>query len=117
MESAGRVSRQSRSVAGKQFHGDVLEDHQLAERSEKLVERIFQTVRSARRHPAAVTDFWIQRILGRSVSPAAREELVLFMASGRNPDMELLFETDGIAAERLWALIALLMMSPENIQK
>lgn len=69
------------------------------------------------RTPGAVTDFWIQRILGRPISAEAREELVLFLASGRNPEMELLFDTDEIAAERLWALVALLMMSPENLQK
>jgi len=69
-------------------------------------------VRSAR----AVADFWIARLLpGRPLPEATRREIVEFMARGREPDMEFTGFQDPLVRERVWGLIALVLMVPENL--
>jgi uncharacterized protein (DUF1800 family) len=70
-------------------------------------------VRSARE----IADFWIERILGRPMSVAARREIVEFMARGRDPETPLQGFEDGEVRERVWGTIALIMTSPENFQR
>mgnify|MGYP000122605953 CR=1 FL=1 len=41
-----------------------------------------------------LADLWIDRILGRPMSPGDRQEMVEFMAQGHNPDFDLPLDTD-----------------------
>jgi len=56
------------------------------------------------------TDFWIDRILGRPMSPADRGEIVRAMAQADSPDAPLGDET---FAKRLSQLVELILMSRE----
>lgn len=62
----------------------------------------------------AIADFWIQRVLGRPLSTAARQEVIDFMARGRDPEMVFANFDDTLVRERVWGLIAVLMISPDN---
>ena len=59
--------------------------------------------------PAAIVDFWAQRILGRSLPAAERDPIVQFMAYGRNPAYDLPAED---IAERLRFMVGLIFMAP-----
>lgn len=61
----------------------------------------------------AIVDFWIDRILGRPMAAADREQLVDFMAAGHNPDFDLPLATDEETKDRLRSLIGLLFMTPD----
>ncbi len=69
--------------------------------------------------PAAVrsanelADFWIDRVLGRPMPAAERQEIVDFMAQGHNPDFDLPLATDEDTQDRLRSMVGLLFMSPE----
>lgn len=65
------------------------------------------------RSPNALTDFWLDRILGRAIDSADRTEIVEFIAQGRNPDYDMPLDTDTTIQDRLRAMVALIMMSPE----
>ncbi len=69
--------------------------------------------RSAR----ALADFWIQRVLGRAMKPEDRDQIMDFMARGRNPEMELPIDQDELFSERLQGMVALIMMSPDNLMR
>lgn len=71
------------------------------------------TVRTA----TAIADFWIQRVLHRPLATAARQDVIEFMARGRDPEMWFANFDDPLVRERVWGLIAILMMSPENFQR
>lgn len=58
-----------------------------------------------------LADFWINRILGRAMEPAERDEIVQFMAQGVNPDLDLNFD-DSDTRDRLRSMIGLIFMSP-----
>jgi uncharacterized protein (DUF1800 family) len=61
--------------------------------------------------PNAIADFWINRLLGRPMDPAAnRLQIVDFLAQGRNPDYAL--PSDQVA-DRLPHMVALILMSPD----
>lgn len=63
------------------------------------------------RSPNALADYWINRILGRSMHPAEnRAEIVEFLAQGRNPDFDLPQEE---FTTRLPRMVAILLMSPD----
>ena len=59
-----------------------------------------------------IVDFWIDRVLGRTVPTATRDELVAFMGQGFNPDIELPVDSDNGTADRLRSLVGLIMMTP-----
>ena len=59
--------------------------------------------------PAAIVDYWSQRILGRLLPPDERQEAIDFMAAGRNPDYDL---PDEDLADRLRFMVGLIFMSP-----
>lgn len=59
--------------------------------------------------PQAIVDFWAQRLLGRSLPAAEHEQIVQFMAYGRNPDYDLPAED---IAERLRFMVGLIFMAP-----
>ena len=58
----------------------------------------------------AITDFWIQRILGRPLDAEDRSRLVDFISQGRNPDLPLSAEE---ITERTPRLVELLMRTPD----
>ena len=57
-----------------------------------------------------LADFWIDRILGRAMAAADRQQVVEFMAQGRNPDIAL--STEQIE-DRLPSMVSLICMSPD----
>jgi uncharacterized protein (DUF1800 family) len=63
----------------------------------------------------ALADFWIHRILGRAMKPEDRREIVDFMARGRSADMTLPLGQDVNFTERLQGMVALILMSPDNL--
>ena len=60
----------------------------------------------------ALSDFWIQRLLGRPMRSADRLEIVAFMAQGRDPDIPLTLTNDEVR-RRVRTMIGLIAMSPE----
>jgi uncharacterized protein (DUF1800 family) len=63
------------------------------------------------RTPNAIADFWIQRLLGRPMHPAEnRNEIVEFVAMGRNPDYDLPAD---LILERVPRMAALILMAPD----
>ena len=71
------------------------------------------TIRSANE----LADFWIDRVLGRPMSPQTRQELVEFMAQGVNPDFDLPVDTDADTRARLQAMVGLIFMAPEFFRR
>lgn len=69
------------------------------------------TVRSS----AQIADYWIQRILGRPLNPRARQEVVEFMARGRDPETAWRGFDDAQLRERVWGTLALILNAPENL--
>ena len=67
---------------------------------------------SGTRSANELVDFWTNRLLGRGMEPADRDELVEFMAQGVNPDLALNFGDDD-TLERLRSLVGLIFMSPD----
>ncbi len=59
-----------------------------------------------------LADFWIDRILQRPMRAEDRQEIVQFMAQGVNPDFDLNLG-DEDTAERLRAMVGLILMSPD----
>lgn len=70
-----------------------------------------QTPGSAR-SASDLADFWIDRILGRPMESAERQEIVEFMAQGINPDFALDF-SDEDTTDRLRSMVGLIFMSPD----
>jgi hypothetical protein len=62
--------------------------------------------------PNKLVDFWSNRILGRSVDEASRQQFVDFMAQGRNPTYDLPLDVDTNIQDRLRSLVALILTSP-----
>ncbi len=71
--------------------------------------RYLEQMPASKKTPNQIADFWIDRILGRSMPDVERQQVVDFMAHGRNPDYEL--PADQIE-ERLRYMVALIFMSP-----
>ena len=71
------------------------------------------SVRSANQ----LADYWINRILGRPMSAAGRDEIVTFMGAGTNPDLALKLDPDSGTHDRLRAMIALITMTPEFLRR
>ncbi len=66
------------------------------------------SVRSANQ----LADFWIDRLLGRTMQPEDRAQIVQFMAQGINPDFDLNFNDDD-TRDRVRSMAGLIMMSPD----
>ena len=60
-----------------------------------------------------LVDFWLNRIMGRSIPAEDRQQMVNFMAQGRNPDVVLPLATDTDTQHRLRMLVSLILNSPE----
>ncbi len=63
-----------------------------------------------------LADFWIDRILGRPLPAAEREELVDFMAAGANAGFQLDL-TQTAVKNRLRSMVALVLMTPSFLTK
>ncbi|MEM7035112.1 MAG: DUF1800 family protein [Chloroflexota bacterium] len=61
----------------------------------------------------ALVDYWVNRILNRSMDAADREQIVDFMAQGRNPDFDLPLETDVDTQDRVQMMVSLILNSPD----
>ncbi len=64
-----------------------------------------------------LVDFWIDRVLGRPMSDATRQELVEFMAQGINPGFDLPLDSDPDTRSRLQAMVGLIFMTPEFLRR
>jgi len=73
-----------------------------------VVEKTPATARSAN----DLADYWINRVLGRSMPAADRFEIVDFMAQGFNPNLDLPVDSDWDTQERLRAMVGLIFMTP-----
>ncbi len=62
-----------------------------------------------------LADHWIDRILARPVDTAFRNEIVAFMAQGRLESVDLQWDTREDTRERLRSMVALILLSPENL--
>jgi len=62
----------------------------------------------------ALADYWIGRILGRSLPETSRAEIVEFMAQGRNPDVRLRLGEDEVRA-RLVTMASLIALAPHAL--
>lgn len=80
----------------------------------KPFDAIADTPRTSRT-AESIADFWIYRLLGRPLDDASRQHIVDFMAAGRNPQMELPIEQNELLRERVWGMVALILMSPQNL--
>jgi uncharacterized protein (DUF1800 family) len=58
-----------------------------------------------------LADFWIDRILGRPMSPTDRGYVVQLMAAGQNPDLSLPWNDS--VKHRVRAMVGLILWSPE----
>ncbi|MDX1412745.1 MAG: DUF1800 domain-containing protein [Candidatus Promineifilaceae bacterium] len=65
------------------------------------------------RSSIALVDFWLNRILGRSIDPAERQHLIDFMAQGHNPNLDLPLDSDENIQTRLGSMVGLILLSPE----
>jgi hypothetical protein len=74
--------------------------------------RIPESTPSHIRSATGMADYWIQRVLSRSMSSAERQAVIDFMAAGFNPDLDLPVDSDPDTADRLRAMVALILMSP-----
>jgi hypothetical protein len=68
------------------------------------------------RSPVRMVDFWIERILGWSLAPSARQDLIDFTARGRDPELDINISEE-FSRERVWAMIGLLLMSPQHLMR
>lgn len=65
------------------------------------------------RSATELADFWIDRVYGRALPAADRQEVIEMMAQGHNPDLDLPLDTDESTRDRLRAMVGLLFMAPE----
>lgn len=68
------------------------------------------------RSPVKMVDFWIQRVLGWPLAASAREDLIDFTARGRDPELDINVAEE-FSRERVWAMIGLLLMSPQHFMR
>ncbi len=61
----------------------------------------------------ALVDFWINRILGRTINSGDRQHIIDFMAQGHNPDFDLPVGSDPDTQARLASMVGLILISPE----
>ena len=74
---------------------------------------IFGQTPNGTRTANELADFWIQRLLSRTMSDYDRQQIVDLMAQGRNPDLDLPVNTDQDTYERLRAMVGAILMSPD----
>lgn len=77
--------------------------------------------------PATITDFWINRILGRTMHPSANRDILMGIMQGWTADPEWMGETpvygpnavmtSEAITNRLPRMVALLLMSPDFLYK
>ena len=62
-----------------------------------------------------LVDFWVDRLLGRTIDTNDRHELINFMAQGRNPTYPIGLHSEDVQ-DRLRSLVAVIGMSPEFLE-
>ncbi len=94
--------------------------HWLVDANSNGQDRFFDIVQATLASPARsaneIVDFWIDRIFHRPLPTEDRHELVLFMAQGVNPDLDLPIHTNTSPSyfqSRLRTLVGLLFSIPE----
>ncbi len=65
------------------------------------------------RSAVELADFWIYRLLGRSIDSGERQHIIDFMAQGHHPDHDLPLDSDSSVQERLSSMVGLILLSPE----
>ena len=69
-----------------------------------------------RRSPELLAAHWIERVLGRPATPALHQEIVDFLALGRDPEIPLDLGDEDVA-ERVRNAVALIAMSPQFLER
>lgn len=65
------------------------------------------------RSPNALVTQWENRVLGRPMTGPDRQEIIDFIAQGRNPDYDLPLDTDSEVQYRLRSMVGLMLNSPD----
>ncbi len=68
------------------------------------------------RSPNAIADYWIERVFGRTIDPAVRQQVVTFLAQGANPNTDLNLTSSSVKS-RLRSMVALLFLTPEFLYR
>lgn len=76
--------------------------------------RIEETTPNSLRSAVDLADYWIDRILGRTLPEGEREAIVEFMADGRSETIDTLWDADSGVGRRLRYMVALIVLSPSN---
>ncbi|MEM8932473.1 MAG: DUF1800 domain-containing protein [Acidobacteriota bacterium] len=79
--------------------------------------RILDNVPPSARTSEEIVDYWIARILGRTIDPADRADLISFLSQGISPTFDLPFDTDEDIRERVRALVGLICTTPYFLWK
>jgi uncharacterized protein (DUF1800 family) len=79
------------------------------EGADKDNRRLHYTTPTALKTPNAVVSYWANRLLGYTLPAEEHQAVVEFIATGRNPDLDL---TETQLSERLPYMIALIFMAP-----
>ncbi len=84
--------------------------HLVAGNMDNVVADVTGQMPSQLRTSNEITDFWVQRLLGRPLETEDRARLVDFISQGRNPDLPL---SASEISERMPRLVELVMMTPD----
>jgi len=68
------------------------------------------------RSPGRFASYWIRRVLGRPADPVTEQEIVDFLALGRDPEIPLDLGDEDVA-ERARNAVALIAMSPQFMER
>jgi len=68
---------------------------------------------TGRRSAAQIADYWIDRCLGREMSPADRSVIIEFMAQGHLDSIDLNLAGDESVQNRLRTMVAMILSSPD----
>ncbi len=83
---------------------------------DRFLDIVAPTLASPARSATELVDFWSERIFGRALPAADRDQLIEFMAAGHNANLPLPIETNDwpdYTKDRLRSLVGLMFMSPE----
>lgn len=68
---------------------------------------------AARKSANQLASLWIGRVFGRAMDEEFTQEIVQFMAQGRDPDVDLQLQAHGSVQNRLRTMVALLGITPD----
>ena len=90
--------------------------HWMVDWSDSAVYRIANAVSQTpadKRSPNELVSYWESRILRRPLSNPDRQEIIDFIAQGRNPDYDLPLNTDDATQHRLRSMVGLILNTPD----